>query len=144
MNLEREGGWDKDLGNIVGDSFLFIRLYSCMCTYITSVFVCVYIYIYIYVGIIFVFIYLGIAFNPFVPNAPFLYLTKTSENLTVFWCFQGAEKWCIGNKWVKNEYLWVFRSYFDYIASHVYIKKEKRSWLLSWIVRLSVISKKSL
>ena len=34
-------------------------------------------------------------FNPFVPNAPFLYPLKTSENLTV-------EKGCIGNKWVKK------------------------------------------
>ena len=25
---------------------------------------------------------------------------KTSEKLTVFWCFQGVEKGCIGNKWV--------------------------------------------
>ena len=38
-------------------------------------------------------------FNPFVPNAPFLYPLKT-ENLTVF-CFQGVEKGSIGNKWVK-------------------------------------------
>ena len=29
--------------------------------------------------------------NPFVSNAPFLYRPKTSENLTVFWCFQGVE-----------------------------------------------------
>ena len=40
-------------------------------------------------------------FNPFVPNAPFLYPLKTSENLTVFSCFQGIEKGCIGNDWVK-------------------------------------------
>ena len=32
--------------------------------------------------------------NPFVPNSPFLYRLKTSENLTVFWCFQGVEKGC--------------------------------------------------
>ena len=38
--------------------------------------------------------------NPFVPNAPFLYPLKTSENLTVF-CFHGVEKGCIGTKWVK-------------------------------------------
>ena len=38
--------------------------------------------------------------NPFVPNATFFYPLKTSENLTVFWCFQGVEKGCIGNKWV--------------------------------------------
>ena len=39
--------------------------------------------------------------NPFVPNAPFLYPLKTSENPTVFWCFQGLEKGCIGNKWAN-------------------------------------------
>ena len=39
--------------------------------------------------------------NPFVSNALFLYLLKTSENRKVFWCFQGAEKGCIGNKWVN-------------------------------------------
>ena len=42
-----------------------------------------------------------IPFNPFIPNTPFLYPLKTSENLTFFWCFQGVEKGCIGNKWVK-------------------------------------------
>ena len=31
-------------------------------------------------------------FNPFVPNAPFLYPLKTSENRKVFWCFHGVEK----------------------------------------------------
>ena len=41
------------------------------------------------------------SFNPFIPKAPFLYLLKTSENLTVFWWLQGVEKRCIGNKWVK-------------------------------------------
>ena len=39
-------------------------------------------------------------FNPFVPNALFLYFLKTSENLMVFLCFQGVEKVCIGNEWV--------------------------------------------
>ena len=39
--------------------------------------------------------------NPFVPNAPFLYPVKTSENLTVSWCFQGVEKECVGNEWVN-------------------------------------------
>ena len=33
-----------------------------------------------------------ISINPFVPNAPFLYPLKTSESLTVLWCFQGVEK----------------------------------------------------
>ena len=39
--------------------------------------------------------------NPFVPNASFLYPLKTSEKRKVFWCFQGLDKGCIGNKWVK-------------------------------------------
>ena len=43
--------------------------------------------------------------DPFVPNKPFLYLLKTSENLMVFWCFQDEEKGCIGNKWI-NVSLW--------------------------------------
>ena len=30
-------------------------------------------------------------FNPFVPNAPFLYSLQT-ENRKFFWCFQGVEK----------------------------------------------------
>ena len=42
-------------------------------------------------------------FNLFVCSAPFLYPLKTSENLQVFWCFQGVEKGCIGNKWVNKE-----------------------------------------
>ena len=41
-------------------------------------------------------------FNPFVANAPFLYPLKTSENLIVFWCSQGIEKECIGNKSVSQ------------------------------------------
>ena len=40
--------------------------------------------------------------NPFVPKAPFLYPLKTWKNLWVFWFFQGVEKECIGNKWVKQ------------------------------------------
>ena len=27
---------------------------------------------------------------------------RTSESLTVFWCFRGVEKGCIGNKWVNT------------------------------------------
>ena len=38
----------------------------------------------------------------FVPNAPFLYPLNTSENRKVFWCFQGVEKECSGNKWVNR------------------------------------------
>ena len=41
-------------------------------------------------------------FNPFVPNAPFFYPLKTSENRRFFWCFQEVEKGCIGNEWVKR------------------------------------------
>ena len=41
--------------------------------------------------------------GPFVPNAPFLYPLKTSENHTVFWCFQWLEKGCIENQWVKKD-----------------------------------------
>ena len=43
------------------------------------------------------------AINPFVPNAPFLYPLKTSENHKVFWCFQGVKKGCIGNEWVNGK-----------------------------------------
>ena len=39
--------------------------------------------------------------NTFAPNVPFLYPLKTLENHTIFWCFQGVQKGCIGNKWVK-------------------------------------------
>ena len=46
----------------------------------------------------------GIIFNPFIPNAPFLYLLKKSENHKVFSCFQGVENGCIGNKWVNPFY----------------------------------------
>ena len=49
--------------------------------------------------------------------APFLYPLIRSKNVTVFWCFQGAEKGYIGNEWVNNypdvmhgdwRRLWVF------------------------------------
>ena len=40
-------------------------------------------------------------FDPFVPDAPFAYPLKTSQNLTVIWYFQGVEKGCIGNEWFK-------------------------------------------
>ena len=40
--------------------------------------------------------------NPFVPNWPFLYPLKTSENRKVFWCFQEIEKGRIGKEWVKD------------------------------------------
>ena len=43
-----------------------------------------------------------ISFNPFFPNAPFLYPMKTSENRNVFLCFQGVDKGCIRNGWVNG------------------------------------------
>ena len=49
--------------------------------------------------------------NPFAPNAPFLYLPKTSKNLTVFWYFKELENRCIVNKWVNTNkgtyFIWV-------------------------------------
>ena len=36
------------------------------------------------------------------PIHPFSTPLKTSENLTVFRCFQGVEKGCIGNEWVNG------------------------------------------
>ena len=42
-------------------------------------------------------------FNPFIPNAPFLYPLKTSENGKVFCCFQGVENTFIGNEWVNTK-----------------------------------------
>ena len=38
----------------------------------------------------------------FVPNAPFLYPLKTSENRKAFWYFQEVEKGCIENEWVNS------------------------------------------
>ena len=43
----------------------------------------------------------NILLNPFVPNAPFLYSLKTSENITVFRCFLGVEKERIDDKCVN-------------------------------------------
>ena len=47
------------------------------------------------------------SFNPCFPNTLFHNPLKTSENRKVFWCFQGVEKGCIGNKWVKYTYFLV-------------------------------------
>ena len=41
-------------------------------------------------------------FNPFVPNALFLYPLKTSESRKVFWYFLGVEKECTENKQVNK------------------------------------------
>ena len=52
--------------------------------------------------------------NPFVPNIPFLYPLKISENHKVFWCFQGIQKGCIGNKWVKSCFAFLSKVYIKY------------------------------
>ena len=40
--------------------------------------------------------------NPFHATRLFRYALKTSENLKVFWCFQGVSKWASGMKWVNT------------------------------------------
>ena len=62
--------------------------------------------------------------NPVVPNAPFLYPLKASENRKVFWCFQGVEKGWIGNKRVKHiegeknpKWLWFFHTFRNFTKS---------------------------
>ena len=70
--------------------------------------------------------------NPFIPNASFLYPLKTAENRKYFWCFQGVQKECIGNEWVKvlwfsqaHKYLWIKSKLFFtieiYIRINVYL-----------------------
>ena len=39
--------------------------------------------------------------NPLVYSVTFLSPLKTSENLTVFWCYEGVEKGFIGSNWVN-------------------------------------------
>ena len=48
--------------------------------------------------------------NPFVPNTVFLYRLKTLQNRKIFWCFQGVEKGCFGNEWVKMDKLIFFKT----------------------------------
>ena len=54
--------------------------------------------------------------NPFVPNAPFLYPLKTSENRKIFWCIQGIEKECLEKKWVNQEN----QSFYECTNSFIY------------------------
>ena len=61
----------------------------------------------------------GTSVNLFVPNAPFLYPLKTSKNFTVFWCFQGLEKGCIGNEWVKRKFSYISKITFCNKPMHV-------------------------
>ena len=44
-------------------------------------------------------------FNPFVPNAPFLYSLKTSGNRKVFYCLQGVEKGCLETNGLREKLL---------------------------------------
>ena len=61
----------------------------------------------------------GISFlNPFAPDAPFLYPLETSENLRVFWSFQGAEKGCFRNEWVNKP-----------LTNLLMVFTRKREWL---------------
>ena len=53
--------------------------------------------------------------NTFVPNTPLLYPLKISENLKVFWCFQGVKKRCIGNKWVNMKLSIVLLPLFEFV-----------------------------
>ena len=48
-----------------------------------------------------------LTFNPFDPNVPFLYSLKTSENRKIFWYFQGVEKGCTANEWIKNTEIYI-------------------------------------
>ena len=59
--------------------------------------------------------------NPFVPNAPFPYPLKKSENLTVFWCFQGVEQEFIGNEWVKTFINVTVKDYFIILNERSFI-----------------------
>ena len=56
--------------------------------------------------------------DPFVPNTPFLYPLKTSENRKVFRCFQGAEKGCIVNKWIQCQFSLLVTTHPFYFNAH--------------------------
>ena len=65
------------------------------------------------------------------PMHPFSTSLKTSENLTVFWCFQGAEKGCIGNKGV-NRHFYLIQKLRDFVWKEemkmFIVKGERRNW----------------
>ena len=70
----------------------------------------------------------SLLFKPFVSNAP-LYLFSTVFlygfslrflYFTVFWCFQGVEKGCIENEWVKEIVYWLL----PHLSLH---------WLIMWV-----------
>ena len=84
-------------------------------------------------------------FNLFVCNAPFLYPLKISENLKVFWCFQGVEKWCIGNKWVNKE---IFKGQLFYPREYTGLLKTSKTGSFITIVNglklLTIVAKLSI
>ena len=56
-------------------------------------------------------------------NAPFLYPLKTSENLSVFWYFQGVEKGCAGNKrFNRIRILWHEIDNFNPLVPRIHLK----------------------
>ena len=67
--------------------------------------------------------------NPFVPDVTFLYPRKTLGNPTVFWCFQGVERGCIGNEWVHNK---VIQFYYKDTSCRRYFKSHKTFQKLSF------------
>ena len=71
-------------------------------------------------------------------NAPFLYPLKTSENLEVFWCFQGVEKGCIENKWVKFAWLlfWSIQYVIDLLTSLLGLYIHPNTLVNFWYVKM--------
>ena len=66
-------------------------------------------------------------------NASFFYPLKTSENFTVFWCFQWVEKGCIGNEWVKlgpgvREKIWNLITSKQFLVLSTLTAKQKNGW----------------
>ena len=80
--------------------------------------------------------------NEFVPNTPFLYPSKTSENRKVFWFFQGVEKECIGNKWVKYTSLLLHTLYLTHFMPLVsFYSPWKRQKTSSFLIFLGGIER---
>ena len=52
-----------------------------------------------------------------------MYPFSTLENIRkrkVFWCFQGGQKRCIGNKWVKGAILCILRAWLLFYSTRIY------------------------
>ena len=54
---------------------------------------------------------------------------KTSK---VFWCFQGVEKGCIGNEWVKVDGEYNFSFFKSNISRKGEWRKEKWDYFIEW------------